>query len=173
MQLQFAIPPTTLNEDDFISSFANIYEHSSWVAETIWAQGISDDDTDIDHFAGRMRRLVDAAGQDRQMALLRAHPELAGRLAVAGGLTEMSTCEQASAGLDQCTPHEFERFQALNSDYGSKFGHPFIIAVRGLKRADILAAFERRVTNDKAAEFAAALAEVHKIAELRLSQLAR
>ena len=103
---------------------------------------------------------------------LRAHPELAGKLAVAGGLTVESTAEQAGAGLDRCSPEEFARFTELNDQYGAKFGHPFIIAVRGLDRAAILAAFETRVNNDPSTEFATALAEVHKIARLRLELLA-
>jgi 2-oxo-4-hydroxy-4-carboxy-5-ureidoimidazoline decarboxylase len=101
-----------------------------------------------------------------------AQPERAGTLAVAGGLTAESTAEQAGAGLDRCSPKEFARFTELNDQYGAKFGHPFIIAVRGLGRAAILAAFETRVNNDLATEFATALAEVHKIARLRLELLA-
>ena len=90
----------------------------------------------------------------------------------AGELTAESTAEQAGAGLDRCSPEEFARFTELNDRYGAKFGHPFIIAVRGLDRAAILAAFETRVNNDPATEFATALAEVHKIARLRLELLA-
>jgi OHCU decarboxylase len=118
-----------------------------------------------------MARVVETVGRDRQLALLRAHPDLAGRLAVAGGLTASSSAEQASAGLDRCTPAEFARFQALNAAYREKFGFPFIMAVRGRSRTEILAAFERRVANDAETEFATALAEVHKIALLRLREL--
>ena len=118
-----------------------------------------------------MRDIVDAAGDERQLDLLRAHPELAGKLAIAGGLTAESSAEQAGAGLDSCTPAEFARFSDLNDRYGARFGHPFIIAVRGLDRAAILDAFESRVGNDRDTEFATALAEVHKIARLRLDLL--
>jgi 2-oxo-4-hydroxy-4-carboxy-5-ureidoimidazoline decarboxylase len=115
--------------------------------------------------------IVDAAPRDRQLALLRAHPDLAGRLAVRGALTAESTAEQASAGLDRCTPEEFQRFTALNEVYKRKFPFPFIMAVKGRSRAEILEAFERRILNDEESEFRTALAEVHKIALLRLRDL--
>ena len=167
----FKIPPDSLGEADFMARFGGIYEHSPWVAATLWSQGLGPEDGKLAHFAQRMRAIVDAAGHDSQMALLCAHPELAGRLAVAGGLTAESTAEQAGAGLDRCSPAEFAAFTELNDRYGVRFGHPFIIAVRGLDRAAILAAFTSRVENDPATEFATALAEVHKIARLRLELL--
>ena len=108
---------------------------------------------------------------NQQLALLRAHPDLAGRLAMAGGLTVHSASEQARAGLDQCTPEEFARFTALNDAYKMKFGFPFIMAVKGKSRGEILAAFEARSTNDAVSEFRAALDEVHKIALFRLREL--
>jgi 2-oxo-4-hydroxy-4-carboxy-5-ureidoimidazoline decarboxylase len=120
-----------------------------------------------------MAAIVDDAGQAQQMNLLCAHPELAGKLAIDGGLTAESTSEQASAGLDKCSPEEFAEFQRLNSAYGTAFGHPFIIAVRGLTRANILDAFRKRINNDKPTELATALAEVHKIAGIRLSAFSK
>ncbi|MGH6830934.1 MAG: 2-oxo-4-hydroxy-4-carboxy-5-ureidoimidazoline decarboxylase, partial [Methylocella sp.] len=98
-------------------------------------------------------------------------PDLAGRLAVGGELTTESTLEQASAGLDKCTPDEFRRFTRLNDSYKRKFPFPFIMAVKGKSRAEILDAFERRIHNDPETEFRTALAEVHKIALLRLRDL--
>jgi 2-oxo-4-hydroxy-4-carboxy-5-ureidoimidazoline decarboxylase len=154
-----------------MTQFGGIYEHSPWVAAAIWSAGIGPDDQLMSHLAARMQTIVEAAGHDRQLALLRAHPELAGRLAIAGGLTAESSSEQAGAGLDRCTPDEFASFSNLNDRYGARFGHPFIIAVRGLDRAGILAAFTTRIDNDPATEFATALAEVHKIARLRLELL--
>ena len=154
-----------------MTQFGGIYEHSPWVAATIWSEGLGPDDRQLLLFAARMQAIVEAAGHDRQLALLRAHPELAGKLAIAGNLTAESSAEQAGAGLDACSADEFARFQTLNTRYGAAFGHPFIIAVRGLTRGDILAAFEQRVTNDPATEFATALAEVHKIARLRVEGL--
>ena len=163
--------PHHLSRDDFILAFAGIYEHSPWVAERLFDAGLSAHDADPTNLARRMAEIVDAAGYDKQMALLCAHPELAGKLAIAGSLTAESTAEQASAKLDQCNAEEFAAFQDLNDRYGKKFGHPFIIAVRGLDRATILAAFGKRVAQSAKTEFATALGEVHKIARLRLEEL--
>ena len=154
-----------------MAQFGGIYEHSPWVAATIWSEGLGPGDRHLSQFAARMQAIVDAAATARQLALLRAHPELAGKLAIAGGLTAESSSEQAGAGLDSCTPDEFASFSDLNDRYGARFGHPFIIAVRGLDRAAILAAFAARIDNDPTTEFATALAEVHKIARLRLELL--
>ena len=165
--------PHELSRATFIATFGGIYEHSPWVAETLYDQGLSKDDDDPKKLAVRMGAIVDAAGDARQMALLCAHPELAGKLAISGSLTAESTAEQASAQLDQCSAEEFAEFQHLNQRYHETFGHPFIIAVRGLNRAKILAAFRRRVNNSAPVEFRTALAEVHKIAQLRLDQLDR
>jgi 2-oxo-4-hydroxy-4-carboxy-5-ureidoimidazoline decarboxylase len=165
--------PHQLSKADFITAYGGIYEHSPWVAKTVLAAGLGPADANPGHLAGRMAYIVDAGGQDRQMALLCAHPELAGKLAVAGRLTAESTAEQAGAGLDQCTAAEFDEFHALNQRYRNKFGHPFIIAVRGLDRHAILDAFRQRIDNNARDEFVTALAEVHKIARLRLEQLAQ
>ena len=163
--------PHRLSRADFIAAFGGIYEHSPWVAERLFDAGLSAHDADPANLARRMAEIVDAAGYDKQMALLCAHPELAGKLAIAGSLTAESTAEQASAKLDQCNAEEFAAFQDLNDRYGKKFGHPFIIAVRGLDRATILAAFGKRVAQSAKTEFATALGEVHKIARLRLEEL--
>ena len=163
--------PHHLSRADFIEAFGGIYEHSPWVAERLFDAGLTAHDADPASLARRMAEIVDAAGYEKQMALLCAHPELAGKLAIAGSLTAESTIEQASAKLDQCNAEEFAAFQDLNDRYGKKFGHPFIIAVRGLNRATILAAFGKRVTHSAETEFANTLGEVHKIARLRLEQL--
>jgi 2-oxo-4-hydroxy-4-carboxy-5-ureidoimidazoline decarboxylase len=163
--------PAGMTPAEFLARFGGIYEHSAWVAEGALARGIGSSHDQPEALAALMAAVVDAAGPERQMALLRAHPELAGRLAVAGALTADSLSEQASARLDQCTPEEFARFTDLNTRYGQRFGFPFIIAVRGLDRAAILAAFEARIGNDSTTEFAAALAQVHRIARLRLVAL--
>ena len=163
--------PHHLSRADFIAAFGGIYEHSPWVAERLFDAGLTAHDADPASLARRMAEIVDAAGYEKQMALLCAHPELAGKLAIAGSLTAESTAEQASAKLDQCNAEEFAAFQDLNDRYGKKFGHPFIIAVRGLNRATILAAFGKRVAHSAETEFANTLGEVHKIARLRLEQL--
>ena len=172
VMMKFCSKPNNMTKAQFLHLFGSIYEHSPWVAETIWQEGVTDADESIVHLGDRMRVIVDNSGHEQQMTLLCAHPELAGKLAIDGGLTAESTSEQSSAGLDRCSPDEFTAFQELNTAYGGAFGHPFIIAVRGLTRADILAAFQRRIKNDAVTEFAAALAEVHKIAHLRLEAMA-
>jgi OHCU decarboxylase len=111
------------------------------------------------------------APRARQLALIRGHPDLAGRAAVRGELTEASSAEQAGAGLDQCTPAEFQRFRELNGRYQAKFGFPFILAVKGMSRTAILAEFDRRLANSPDTEFAEALAQIARIARLRLDDL--
>lgn len=161
-----------LDRAGFVARFGGVYEHSPWAAERVHAQGLGAKDQSVAHLAGRLAATVDSASDAEKRALLEAHPELAGKLAVAGALTADSTREQAGAGLDQCTPAEFEEFQRLNAEYGARFGHPFIIAVAGLDRHAILEAFRRRIANTPDAEFATALAEVHKIARFRLERIA-
>ena len=137
----------------------------------IFSQGITSQDNNVDFLAERMKEIVEASSDEKKLNLLKAHPELAGKLAVSGNLTKDSTAEQTSAGLDQCSKEEFAEFSKLNLEYTKKFGHPFIIAVRGLKRSEILTSFNDRVNNDSEKEFSTAMEEVHKIARLRLEQL--
>lgn len=151
-----------------MADFGGVYEHSPWVAEAIFDAGLSSAELSADVLARQMAAVVESAGEARQLALLRAHPELAGKLAVAGNLTDSSRQEQQGAALDKCTPDEFARFQALNAGYGLRFGFPFIIAVRGLSRTEVLQAFEARIANTKESELRTALEQVHKIARLRL-----
>lgn len=165
--------PSGLNREEFIAHFGGIYEHSPWVAERIFDDGVGEQDDIGEYLAQRMQACVDAAPEERQKALLLAHPDLAGRLKLEGeSLTSSSQAEQASAGLDRCSPEEYERFQTLNQTYRARFGFPFIIAVRGLGRDDILKAFELRVRNSEREEFSEALRQVHKIARLRLELMA-
>ena len=112
-----------------------------------------------------------AGGEVRQRALIEAHPDLAGRLAQAGRLTAESTREQASAGLDLLSDAERARFTELNEAYKAKFGLPFIMAVKGRSKEEILAAFEDRLRNDPAAEFQTALDQIERIALLRLKEM--
>ena len=158
-----------MSTEDFVARFGGIYEHSPWVAERAAAHiGRS---ADYDQIATLMADCVDNASRELQLELIRAHPDLAGRAQIAGELTAESSEEQASAGLDQCTPDEYERFQSLNARYREKFGFPFVMAVRGAGRAEILDAFERRLENDVDTEFETALEEIHKIARLRLEAM--
>lgn len=155
-----------MTQDDFVARYANVYEHSPWVPQRAYEGGA----TEGDDLAAIFRRIVERAGPEAHLQLLRVHPDLAGRLGTA--LTPESTGEQAGAGLDRCTPQEFEAFQSLNRQYKERFGFPFIIAVTGLDRQGILAAFKARVGRDRTTEFRTALNEVHKIAAIRLAAMA-
>ncbi len=139
-----------------------LFEHSPWVEARADGRP-SSGDPHADHMA-----VVHDAAPEEQLALIRAHPELAGRAAVDGSLTQASAAEQASAGLDRLTQAEFDRFHALNSAYREKFGFPFIICVRLTDKAGILAAMERRLANDRDSEIATAIGQIGEIVRLRL-----
>lgn len=143
-----------------------LFEHSPWVEERADARPSSGD-----RHADLMAVLHDASPEE-QLALIRAHPELAGKAAIDGSLTEASAAEQASAGLDRLTPAEYDRFHALNAAYRARFDFPFIICVRLTDKAGILAAMEQRLGNDRDTEIAAALEQIGEIVRLRLEALA-
>ncbi len=164
----FATSPAALDRDAFVARFGGVYEHSPWIAERAFDAGLTAEANTAEGLSGLLRTQVEAGGADRQLALLRAHPDLAGKLAVADALTAASAAEQAGAGLAACTTKEFERFQMLNAAYQEKFGFPFIVAVAGKHRTEILEVFGRRVGNDRDTEFREALEQVHRIALLRL-----
>ena len=155
---------------DFAAQLDGIYEHSPWIAERAAAAR---------PFASRlellaaMQAVVLAATTDEQLALVRAHPELAGKAAVRGELTAESTREQAGAGLSECSAEEFERLQTLNAAYNTRFGFPFVLAVKGHDRSSVLRAFEQRLNNDPETERATALAQIERIAEFRLAERLR
>lgn len=148
-----------------------LYENSPWIAQAAVKQRPF---RSLAHLKHTMARIVEEGGTERQLALLRAHPELAGKAMVGNQLTAESTDEQTRAGLTNCTPEEFARMQQLNADYNAKFGFPFILAVRGprgagLSRAQILETFERRLHNPVDFEREEGLRNVHRIVELRLN----
>lgn len=153
----------------FVARYGGVFEHGPWLAEAAFDAGPPDETATAIHTA--MCAALGRADDDTKLALIRAHPDLAGRLALAGRLTADSTAEQHGAGLDMQTDDERRRFTALNDAYRARFGFPFVIAVRGLAKADILAAFERRLINDRDAEIATALAEIERIALFRLRDL--
>lgn len=165
------LQPSTLSRDEFIATFADIYEHSPWVAAAAYDQGQLSELDDIQTLHARMSKILLNTDHARQLALINAHPDLAGKAAVQGQLTESSTNEQAGAGIQECTPEEFQRFTELNEAYKTCFAFPFIMAVKGSNRHQILAAFETRIHNPADAEFACALAEINKIALFRLQAL--
>lgn len=158
-----------LDKAAFVRRYGGVYEHSPWVAAQ--AFDILEDAEAPGSIADVMAGCVDRADDEEKLRLINAHPDLAGRAAIGGELTPESGDEQASAGIDQCTPEEFARFKSLNKKYREKFGFPFIMAVRGSNRHVILAAFEQRLENDADEEFGRAIAEIHKIARLRLEAL--
>jgi 2-oxo-4-hydroxy-4-carboxy-5-ureidoimidazoline decarboxylase len=155
----------TCEQAVFVAALGHLFEHSPWVAEQAWAQRpFASAETLHAALCATMR----AAPADRQLALIRAHPDLAGRLAQQRQLTAASAREQATAGLDQLTADELAEFTRLNDAYRAKFGCPFIICARLNAKAAILAAMSARLQNPPATEHAAALGEIEKIAWLRL-----
>ncbi|WP_340115319.1 2-oxo-4-hydroxy-4-carboxy-5-ureidoimidazoline decarboxylase [Pelagibius sp. 7325] len=155
----------------FVARFGGVFEHSPWVAEAAFEAGLPVLPWTPEGLHAAMVLAMRAGSDEQKRALIAAHPDLAGRLARAGRLTAESSKEQASAGLDMLSDAERQRFTALNEAYKAKFGLPFIMAVKGHTKDKILAAFERRLNNDSAAEFATALKEIEKIALLRLKDL--
>ena len=157
-----------LDRAGFSAALGQLFEHSPWVAAETWARR---------PFADRgqlLAALLDTLGEaapEAQLGLIRAHPDLAGKLARAGALTSQSAREQAGAGLDRLSDEEFERFHALNTAYREKFGFPFIICVRANDKAAILAAFTRRLPRDGDSERAEALRQIGEIVRYRLDDL--
>jgi 2-oxo-4-hydroxy-4-carboxy-5-ureidoimidazoline decarboxylase len=150
---------------DFVAALGEVFEHAPWVAERA-AAGRPYPTVGALHDA--LMQAVHDAPAARQLAFVRGHPELGGKLARAGEMTEASRSEQGGLGLDRLNDEEFTRFERLNAAYRARFAFPFIICVRRHTRASILAEFERRLGNDPAAELATALAEIGHITRLRL-----
>jgi len=156
--------------ENFVARFGGVFEHSPWVAELAFDKNPQVTST-ADGVHAALVAAFRAAADAERLGVLRAHPDLAGKLAIAGELTDDSKAEQASAGLDRLSSSEHARFTELNTTYTKKFGFPFIIAVKGLSKDDILSAFERRIDNDRQEEFETASAQVEKIALLRLHSM--
>lgn len=154
-----------LDQDQFVAALGFVFEHSPWVAAAAWQDRPFHDVSEL-YLA--MRTAMERAPREQQLALIRAHPDLAGKAAIARELTAESAREQASARLDQLSPDEFAAFTRLNSAYRERFGFPFIICVREHTKTSILDQFQARLTNERDAEIATALGEIAKIARLRL-----
>lgn len=165
------VPPSRMDRETFVQRFGPVFEHSPWIAEIVHERGLEADADTAGGLHSRMTDVLRAAEKERQLDLIRAHPDLAGRLEMAGELSAESSHEQQSAGLDHCTPEEYRQFQALNDAYKGRFGFPFVMAVKGRTRADILDAFEARIRHDRETEFETALTEIERIALLRLEEL--
>jgi 2-oxo-4-hydroxy-4-carboxy-5-ureidoimidazoline decarboxylase len=151
----------SLGREDFINAVGWVFEESPWVAEKVW-NSRSFEDADSLHQA--MVEQVEAASREKQLALLRAHPDLGSRARI----NAASGAEQAAAGLDCLTPQEFERLDRLNTQYRDKFGFPFLFAVKGSTKHDIMRALEQRVDDDPEQEYREALRQVYRIARFRI-----
>jgi len=166
-----ALRPGRMSRDEFVARFGGVFEHSPWIAERAFELELGPAHDSAGGLHHALARIFRSASEEERLGVLKAHPDLAGKLAQARRLTKESAAEQASAGLDALTDEERETFNRLNTAYVGKFGFPFIIAVRGLTRADILAAFERRIENDRQTEFDTACRQVERIALLRLKDM--
>jgi len=164
-------PPDSLSRQDFITTFGGIYEHSPWVAERVFDAGVNKEENQAKALSEQMAKVVNDASMTKKLNLIRSHPDLVGKTAIANELSRASRQEQNSAGLDQCTLQEFTEFNKLNQDYKKKFDFPFIFAVSGFQRQHILQAFRQRIKNTKENEFATAIQQIHAIALLRLQTM--
>jgi len=163
--------PSEMTQSDFVAAFGAIYEHSPWIAEKAHGLELGPAHDCAEGIASVLARVFRSASETQRLRVLKAHPDLAGKLARAKRLTAESTAEQASAGLDALTDAERVAFEELNHDYTEKFGFPFIIAVKDHTKLAILEAFRRRIANDRATEFAEACHQVERIAWHRLKDL--
>jgi 2-oxo-4-hydroxy-4-carboxy-5-ureidoimidazoline decarboxylase len=157
-----------LDRGAFVAALGGVFEHSPWIAEAVWPQRPF---ADLDALHAAMVAAMRRASADAKLALVRTHPELAGKAAARGELTPDSAREQAGAGLAGCSPEEFRRLGALNRAYNTKFGFPFIIAVKGLDRPAIIARFAERIERDRSSELEEALQQIARIARVRLETM--
>ncbi len=158
----------SLSRDEFVRVVGPVFEHSPWIAEATWTNRPF---ADVASLHRALCQTVAGAGEAKQLALIRAHPDLVGRLGLAGALTKESTGEQASAGLDKLSPEEIALFQTSNAAYQEKFGFPFVICARLNKKEAILNGFRVRLNHPREQEIQTALEEIGKIAYLRLKDL--
>lgn len=154
--------------DQFVWKIGPVFEHSPWIAEAVWPKRPF---ADLANLHCSLCEIVLSASEEKQLALIRAHPDLVGRTALAGTLTSASNSEQASAGLNKLSPEEITLFQKKNTAYRAKFDFPFVICARLNKKEAILAGFEQRLKNSREQEIKTALEEIFKIAEFRLRDL--
>ena len=166
----FTLLSKKINKDKIIDILGSVYEHSSWVPERLISFDIKIIKNSDELFI-KMKSIVECASDKEKLKLLCAHPELGNKLQKLNNLTDFSKLEQKSAGLDQCSDEEFETLMRLNKEYRAKFNFPFIIAVKGLTKANIIDEMKKRVENSYNQEFNTALKEVHKIAKMRLDDI--
>jgi len=158
----------SLSREEFVRIIGPVFEHSPWIADAAWNHRPF---RDVEHLHVILTQIVRDADEENQVKLIQAHPDLVGRLALAGAITAESNREQASAGLTKLTPEEVALFQSNNQAYREKFGFPFVICARLNKKEAILKGFETRLKNSRALEIKAALEEIGKIAWLRLQDI--
>tara|TARA_B100000029_G_scaffold507566_1_gene592475 strand:+ start:4094 stop:4597 length:504 start_codon:yes stop_codon:yes gene_type:complete len=155
-----------LQKSQFIKVFANIFENATWIAEELYKQRTF---KDFDELSSKMMNIFDASSREKKIKILKDHPDLGNKTKISL-LTPESIKEQKNAGLDQCTKKEFEEFKKLNNDY-KKFGFPYILAVKGKSKIEILENFRKRINSEQKTEFEEAIKQVKKIASLRLEDL--
>ena len=158
----------TQSRDDFVELIGPVFEHSLWIAQDTWQDRPF---SDLNELHLRLCETVRASGEEKQLALIRAHPDLVGKAALAGELTAASNAEQATAGLNRLTSDEIAAFQKYNREYRDKFGFPFVICARLNKKEAILNGFHLRLKNTREQEIQIALEEIFKIARLRLEDI--
>ena len=166
----FTLLSKEINKDKIIDVLGSVYEHSSWVPERLISFDIKIIKNSDELFI-KMKSIVECASDKEKLKLLCAHPELGNKLQKLNNLTDFSKLEQKSAGLDQCSDEEFDSLTRLNKEYRLKFDFPFIIAVKGLTKVNIIEEMKKRVENSYIQEFNTALKEVHKIAKIRLDDI--
>ena len=166
-----ASAPSRMKKEEFIETFGGVFEHSSWIAKRAYKLELGPAHDTAAGIHNALCRVFRSASEEERLGVLTAHPDLAGKLAQAERLTEASTEEQASAGLDALTDDERRTFERLNESYTGRFGFPFIIAVKDHTKASILSAFERRLEHDRETEFAEACRQVERIARIRLDAM--
>lgn len=163
--------PSAMARDEFVAKFGGVFEHSPWIAERAFSLELGPAHDNATGLHSALARIFRRAGEDERLNVLKAHPDLAGRLAAAKELTASSASEQASAGLDALTNDERARFAELNNEYTRRFGFPFILAVKGRSKSEILHNFEARIGNSRETEFETACGQVEEIARLRLGDM--
>ena len=156
-----------LPKSEFIKVFANIFENARWIAEELYNQKPFDD---FEELSSKILNIFETATKEKQLKILNAHPDLANKTKISL-LTPDSLKEQTSAGLDQCTEEEFDEFKHLNEQYKKKFGFPFILAVKGKTKIEVLNNFRNRISSDPEIEFDKAIKQVKQISSLRLKKL--
>jgi 2-oxo-4-hydroxy-4-carboxy-5-ureidoimidazoline decarboxylase len=161
--------PSQMTRIRFLSLFADIFEHSPWIASQVWDTGLGPGHDSVAGLHQLFTEVVQAADKEQKLSLLLAHPQLAVGIARAPELTAASQAEQQGAGLDRCNPHEYAEFQNFNNVYQARFGFPFIMAVKGSDRHKILDALRARLARKKEQEFQTAVDQVIRIGLFRIA----